>query len=301
MPAFELVANYTTLARRGVRAVEFENRIIFAGGYDGTNYLNDVWASQEGVKYTELTTGTGSFSKRSNFGMVVHDNRIFVIGGYNGSGMQDVWSSPDGNTWTQISASARFGARHDFMVYSYNGYIWVMGGYGTAFGVLRDCWNSRDGVNWNLVGSNNNLCRGGAAYCVYDNKMWFATGYGGVNSALLRDCWYTVDGSNFVQTESKLPAVMYASMTKFDSKMVLIGGDTTSRQSTASKNLWYSHNGSNWIDSVSPVGFSVIDHAALAFTHQQRMYVLMGYDGAAYKGNIWKTLGVEFRDRTFTL
>ena len=69
-----------------------------------------------------------------------------MIGGFDGGYKNDVWSSSDGVTWTQESASAAFPVRADHQVVAFNNKLWLIGGYDGSR--KNDVWSSSDGVNW---------------------------------------------------------------------------------------------------------------------------------------------------------
>ena len=72
--------------------------LIITGGYNswngGNNYFNDLKYSVNGSSWTSAEV-TAAYSPRMEHSSVVFNNKIWVIGGRNGSTyMNDVWSSP---------------------------------------------------------------------------------------------------------------------------------------------------------------------------------------------------------------
>jgi len=77
---------------------------------DTTIYeANDIWMSSDnGVTWTEVAEHA-SFEQRQNFQAVVHNNAIYITGGWGGDGyvsvqgkdsiLNDVWRSEDGVNW----------------------------------------------------------------------------------------------------------------------------------------------------------------------------------------------------------
>ncbi|HDT15663.1 MAG TPA: hypothetical protein ENN55_05575, partial [Firmicutes bacterium] len=61
----------------------------------GGSSQNDVWYSTDG-SFWQQKTAAADFSGRSYFSSVVHDNRMWVIGGFSGSYEGDVWYSQTG-------------------------------------------------------------------------------------------------------------------------------------------------------------------------------------------------------------
>ena len=158
-------------------------RIWLLGGYDGKNYLNDVWSSVDGANWTESTppgeatkdtdggdgTAANWWTARSGHTSVVFKGKIWVMGGVEDrKDLNDVWSSVDGANWTESTppndtdgntvAKSTSGnnknwwaARelHTSVVFPLKGNakkIWVLGGIGNSR--YADVWSSADGASW---------------------------------------------------------------------------------------------------------------------------------------------------------
>ena len=74
------------------------NRLWLVGGFDGGARQNDVWWSQDGKDWTEVT-GSADFSPRNAHRVVAHNDKLWVIGGWDGTLKNDVWQSEDGENW----------------------------------------------------------------------------------------------------------------------------------------------------------------------------------------------------------
>ncbi|MFH1542222.1 MAG: kelch repeat-containing protein [bacterium] len=128
-------------------AVVFDEKIWVIGGYGNDDVLlNDVWYSADGANWTEATTEAG-FSPRQLHSTVVQDGKIWVIGGDEISTeaygkVDDVWSSPDGISWTQVATGAEFGRRAGHSSVSFNGKLWVINGYFDNGQGRSDVWSS---------------------------------------------------------------------------------------------------------------------------------------------------------------
>ena len=195
-------------ARTGHTSVVFNSKIWVMGGL-GTKRLNDVWSSTDGETWTESTPpndkdgnpvtkdNTNWWTARYDHTSVVFDpdgkgERIWVLGGYDGNERNDVWSSTDGETWTESTPprNARkitsgtgknwWGARGNHTSVRFKGKIWVMGGslgspqIGKKY---NDVWSSTDGsfwVNENDGGWNESALHASA---VFDDKIWVIGGF----------------------------------------------------------------------------------------------------------------------------
>jgi thermitase len=182
--------------RWGHSSVVFNNRMWVIGGaaYPDGNFafMNDVWYSEDGVNWTQAT-GSAAFPARYNYGLVVIDNKMWVIGGYNYGGMMnDVWYSGDGVNWTQATGSAGFSPRCQHTSVVFDNRMWVIAGFDDNW-YINDVWYSEDGVNWTQATSSAEFpVRDTAASVVFDNRMWEIGGFvGGVDYQFFNDVWYS--------------------------------------------------------------------------------------------------------------
>lgn len=155
-------------AARGFHtSVVFDDMMYVLGGVskdteDNLVLYDDVWYSEDGANWEQEETET-HWSPRFGHTSVVFEvragePRIFVMGGQTGSDFtakssysNDVWSSADGITWTEETASAGWVGRRDHASVVYDGKIWVIGGWYRDGGIskdLNDVWYSEDGETW---------------------------------------------------------------------------------------------------------------------------------------------------------
>ena len=149
-------------ARNGFVAVSYNGRIYVMGGNDG-NYKNDVWSSADGRSWVlekannSTSSYTGHWSVRDFFDGMLHNGRIYVMGGWNGgSRLGDVWWSEDGQTWNEATSSAGW-IRNAFSAASHNGRMYMTGGNTGPFN--NDVWSSEDGTTWVREKENSDYCR----------------------------------------------------------------------------------------------------------------------------------------------
>ena len=140
------------LPRAGAAAVVKGGYIYLLGGEEGflcqpvgsctPPYFNDVWRTQDGVTWEEVTSSAG-WSPRPGHQAVVLRNQIYVFGGFGQSqdpsqpfaaaNPVDMWSSRDGAEWTQVTdnpwtASVPEDIKYDFDALSAGGSIYTFGG-----------------------------------------------------------------------------------------------------------------------------------------------------------------------------
>lgn len=153
-------------ARDGISGAVLNGKMYAIGGWSsgsgwGTSY-NTVLYSTDGATWT-ASVKTPTWSGRHAFPVVVHNGRIFVLGGDSNSGIYqpDVhsWSGLEVDDWVVEDTDAPWGDRCGHYGFSFNGYIYVGGGQTmknvtappSAF--FKDLWRSATGENgtWEKV------------------------------------------------------------------------------------------------------------------------------------------------------
>ena len=171
--------------------------------------LDQVWRSTDrGATWTQATNATDpKFSARSTAAAVVLGStgaaRLYVIGGKTSStlgneGLDDVWESSDGTSWTQVNASAaasdKFAARGQHSAVAVGDTVYVIAG-DQAGNPRRDVWTSGDkGATWTQAVANAEFparrnhasaARGVALYVI---------GGSASSTQLFNDVWKSTDG-----------------------------------------------------------------------------------------------------------
>jgi hypothetical protein len=154
--AWKLVTDRAPWAGRyAAGSAVFNGRMWVAGGLKDGELFNDVWSSADGEEW-RLETAEAPWSPRQVFGnLVAHDGKLFLIGGGITAyqpfrAYSDVWSSPDGRSWTRVTERAPWPGRIWSSCAVYRGRLWLLGGY-RAQPVAKnfnDVWYSRDGSAW---------------------------------------------------------------------------------------------------------------------------------------------------------
>ena len=136
-------------ARRNYRVVSHRGTMYMMGGRGPISsadpYKNDVWSSTDGKSWDKV--GNADWSGRSRHQAVVHDNKIYVLGGLTFDGVEnDVWFSADGKTWEEAKG-IKWQKRDNHQVVSHDGLLYLLGG---VINSIRrdDVWSSSDGRNW---------------------------------------------------------------------------------------------------------------------------------------------------------
>ena len=231
-----------------------------------------------GVDWTETTTNA-DWSARNFHQVLTFDNKMWVIGGDDGTKLNDVWYSTDGITWTEATASASWSSRHLHQAIVYDNKMWVIGG--TNGTKLNDVWYSTDGITWTeATASASWSSRHLHQAIVYDNKMWVI---GGTNGTKLNDVWYSTDGITWTEATASASwssrhlhqAIVY------DNKMWVIGGTN----GTKLNDVWYSTDGITWTEATASASWSS-RHLHQAIVYDNKMWVIGGTNGTKLN-DVW--------------
>ncbi len=258
---------------------------------------NDIWSTSNMTTWNQILSNdpnTGSrWSPRGLFNSAVYfQDKLWVLGNKDDpAGSNDIWSSSDGITWTQMG-NGPWSARDTHSVAVFNNKLWILGGQssnGTSFYQLNDVWSSSDGINWNQATSNAPWTpRANSASVVFNNKLWILGGTNN-NGANYGDVWSTANGINW--TQENINAFLprgYHTATVFNGKIWVMGGFATG---STTFDIVSSSDGVVWTTTGTPgpwgyrSGHSVV-------VQNNKMWLLggAGQGGvSALRGDIWST------------
>ena len=180
----------TPWQRYALSSVVFKGKNWLLGGNDNSKNFNDVWSSSfagGNLSWVRVKDDNDTgWSARSEHTSVVFNGKIWVLGGYDGSNKNDVWSSSDGTNWTMDNEHAAWSARSEHTSVVFNGKIWVLGGSDGSD--KNDVWYSTDGKNWGEVTTSTTWsARRQHTSVVFDGKIWVLGGNDGNDK---RDVWH---------------------------------------------------------------------------------------------------------------
>lgn len=202
--------------RAGHACAVFNNRLWLSGGYveTDTDYtlFDDVWSSADGRNWVQ-ETASAEYYQRAWHQMAAYDNKLWIIGGetVDGDGnpvlLDECWSSTNGVTWQLKSQVVSFFARKQMQCTSFNGKLWVFGGYGkNSSGTvvpLNDIWSTSNGDTWTLEKSNAGFAgRCSFGMTQFNGRIWLAGGATKpevFDAGFYNDVWASNDGLNWVE------------------------------------------------------------------------------------------------------
>ena len=194
-------------------SLTFKNRMWFMGGWyngrlPGHSASNQVWSSTDGKVWTRATKAAG-WTPRLAAALVEFKGRMWMLGGtenyYFGnkkSLKNDVWSSPDGKTWTRATDNAGWTPRayHQAAVLGDRMFVFGGGNYVPEYEAFNDVWSSTDGVHWTRVTEKTPWHpRLWFTSVVYRNRMWVLGGWSNNPSKNWGDAWYSKDGKTWTE------------------------------------------------------------------------------------------------------
>ncbi len=198
--------------------VAFDGKIWILGGIgdyyfgDKTSLKADVWNSADG-KTWNLVTESAPWGGRAYFKPLAFHGKLWVMGGGNYvpdyEASNDVWSSPDGKHWTQVTGGAAWPPRLWFSTAAYRDRMWILGGWSRdrskhraesgalVYGPSKDgtdweanwadVWHSSDGERWErLETATIWRARHAPAAFVFRDRLWVT---GGHALPLISDVW----------------------------------------------------------------------------------------------------------------
>jgi hypothetical protein len=135
----------------------YRNRLWFIGGmsdYGTPNlaYHNDVWSSNDGRNWEQVTAST-NFLPRAWTSAMIFDGKMFLLGGANNNlwpeeahNTSEIWFSENGQEWFELRTEQIWGARHASLTVSadQDTMLLMAGfGWGDVSRIYNDVWTFR--------------------------------------------------------------------------------------------------------------------------------------------------------------
>jgi hypothetical protein len=187
-------------------------------GVNGIGSLQDVWSSPDGVVWTHVDSDQFSpgiqdapWGARDSFATAIINNKMWVMGGSPNFGnfFNDVWSTADGLTWTQVTPHAQWSPRYRPQAIGFNNILYLMGGGDLAGVTTNDVWASLDGINWTLIQPHASWApRADFQLVIFNKKLLVLAGTSHNTSPTslgLNDIWSSPDGITWTGNTARMP------------------------------------------------------------------------------------------------
>ncbi len=183
----------------GIGAVPWRGLLWVTGGY--TIYYNTMFGDWEvcharvlhsdDALHWQPAPASSRFAGRRDHAMVVFNDRLWVIGGRDGTTrFNDIWSTADGVQWTSHTLNAEFTPRSEHACCVFDGRLWLIGGSMNRGVKSREIWSTADGIAWSRVAPDPPFpARSGHALVALGSRMYIIGGQGA--TVPLGDIWYT--------------------------------------------------------------------------------------------------------------
>ncbi len=262
-----------------------------------------------------VPVGNASWCGRDSAGETVYDGKLWIFGGWISShvpALQDVWTSADGMTWTEVQPEAPWAHSDLPMSITFKNRMWMMGGYdlgrlpnATASNLV---WSSTDGVEWTNEGPAGWSPRLAAGIVEHDGKMWVLGGLerylDGTPQHLRNDVWYSEDGQKWIQATSDAgwaPRAFHNALS-YNGRIYIFGGGNYQPQPQEFNDVWSSSDGVNWRKETSEAPWLPRIWAS-AVVYRDKMWLLGGYtlkDGKGNLNDVWtSTDGATWTQASF--
>lgn len=291
--------------RPAEKAVVWRNQIWAVGASEG-GYC-DLWR-YNGSKWILETTDRHpdlGFQWRQNFTLLVHDDYLYVIGGYATGGptyYNDCWRY-DGTSWTRLSNAVSSAGFYNHAALSYNGDLYVIGGVRSGTPCDDVYKSTDDGENWSLV---NGACAFGIleamGAAVFDGKMWVIGGWLGASSS--DDVYSSTDGDTWTLEagEPGFSARTGMATIVYNNKLWIVAGHTSLSSQPTIVDVYSTEDGATWTQETLDGGYTPRLHPS-GFVFNSEMWLFLGdYAKDAFTstgGEIWTVHAEQLAEGKF--
>ncbi len=198
-----------------------------AGNYERIKFSPRVRRTIDFRRWEEVV-GRSNLPGRIFNGLTVFDNKMWLLGGYDGKSYHnDVWNSADGVTWTVVAKNAAWSPRTGSTVAVLEGKMYLIGG-GVIDGMTnanpqseREIWSSANGTDWTRVDTDLQN-RAGGFPVVFDDKLWLV----GANrdGTFARSSLVSGDGAKWQEVAAPWSPRGGSAAWVFEGKLYMTGG-----------------------------------------------------------------------------
>ncbi len=236
-------------------AAYFKNKFYVIGGtgFDGVSEstLADVWTSTDG-KLWSLVTDTASFGARNRHKCVVHDGKLWVAGGRDGSGVNynDVWFTSDGTNWeSDVLPEGGIVSGANFAMISKGSNLFV---FGTATLGSVPAAYKRDSTGWSALTTPIYAGESSFAFDILNGTMYLAGGIDVTQTSVTSSIYYTINGETWNSAIGAFNKRAFASMANVGNTLYLFGGNTLTLRLG---DVWKSTDGLTFEQATTEAGY----------------------------------------------
>ena len=272
-------AGWPSGGRMGHASAVFDNKMWVIGGGGGgfAQERNDIYYSEDAGETWIVKATSTAWQPRRGHTAEVMDNKMWLMGGYQTATAttpmrfyNDVWSTSNGNLWTQVTDSATgagWSARCYHTSVVFDDKLYMLGGAikdaSNATTSYNDVWYSSNGKDWTEEETREHWePRFGHSSVVFEStpgepRMWVIGGQVGTDinnkTSYENDVWSSADGINWIEVTADAAWAGrrdHASVV-YDNKLWVIGGwYRDSGAVTDLKDVWWSEDGVTWTEAL---------------------------------------------------
>jgi hypothetical protein len=264
-----------------------------SGGTIGALTPN-AWSSADGITWTQEAMGT-QLDRSYMWATVQETNKVTLIGGLHVAYSTQVWQSTDGNQWTLLSPYAQFSPRDVAAAVSFQGDLWLFGGYSGESTVTNEIWRTSDGLTWTRVTPIGTLFspRDSHQVVVFNGRLWVIGGWDdfvsiGGTETRTNDVWSSADGVNWTRHNpvgATFSPRAGQQAVVFNSRLWVIGGSTGA--TTNANDVWSSVDGVNWVQENASAAFSP-RHSHRVAVHNGSLWLFAG-ESTSVLADTWRS------------
>lgn len=274
----------------------------------------------------QCVTESGAFAPRDGAGALVHQDRMWLLGGWNPGDKvnfpdvcnSEVWTSVDGATWERVNRAAPWEGRHTAGYAVHQDRIWIVGGDCDRGHYQNDVWSSADGVAWQQHHDTVPWGPRALHYTVaFDGRIWVMGGQTmpnfapGAGDCFYNDVWCSEDGSDWqcvCEHAPWSPRGMIGGSAVMDGRIWLLGGGTYDTPDHPDRlyysDVWSTPDGVNWQCHTGDAAWHPRQYHDVA-VFDDRLWVMEGYHiepgvGILNRGNrndVWySSNGVDWHE-----
>ena len=273
--------------RERYTSVVFQNKIWVIGGI-GNAYYNDVWSSENGSDWNQVT-GFAGWTARHDHSSATYDSRIWVMGGQGDPFLiNDIWSSVDGISWQQETSGWSSRAGHDSVVF--NDKLWVVGGKVRSSReediASEEVWSRSEGSsNWTRETRYTSYQLGskvfGHSLNVLNDNLVVVGGQNSKNR-FNKQTLISNNGQNWSRKYSDRTSRGHSAAV-FKNNLWQLGGYHNFQRNS---DVWVSNNGIGWSKVGRAPWDARVDHTSVVFNNG--LYVMGGNAAGGQRNDVWR-------------